>query len=212
MGKVRVVLVEDQLLILNSLKMILNMKDDIEIVGTALNGQEAILIAEETKPELVLMDIHMPVMNGIQATRILKEKTPDLKIIMLTTLQTRDSALSALNAGAEGYILKAIDPDDLAAAIRLVSRGETMISQEVARMLFSQPLPEPAIEKETSELDTLTQREIEVLKCISQGMTNSNIAEKLFLSEGTVRNYISTIYSKLNVSNRIQAIKKGRNI
>lgn len=212
MGKIKVALVEDQLLILNSLKMILNMKDDIEVVGTALNGQEAILIAEDTKPELVLMDIHMPVMDGIQATRILKEKSPDLKIIMLTTLQTRDSALDALNAGADGYILKAIDPDDLAAAIRLVSRGETMISQEVARMLFSQPMPEPSIEQETNEFDSLTQREMEILKCISQGLTNSNIAEKLFLSEGTVRNYISSIYSKLQVSNRIDAIKKGRNI
>ncbi|MDU0331250.1 response regulator transcription factor [Paenibacillus sp. 3LSP] len=210
MKSIQVVLVEDQLLILNSLKIILNATEDIEVVGTAMNGEEALSVLEQVQPDVVLMDVHMPIMDGLEATRLAKAKWPSLKIIMLTTLQTRDSVVGALEAGAEGYILKAIDPLDLAAAIRLVSRGETMISQEVAKLLFTGPKGghlQPANEREA-----LTEREMEILKCLSNGLTNSMIAEKLFLSEGTVRNYISSIYSKLNVHSRIEAINKTKGL
>ncbi|EOS54266.1 MULTISPECIES: response regulator [Paenibacillus] len=210
MKSIQVVLVEDQLLILNSLKIILNATEDIEVVGTAMNGEEALSVLEQVQPDVVLMDVHMPIMDGLEATRLAKAKWPSLKIIMLTTLQTRDSVVGALEAGAEGYILKAIDPLDLAAAIRLVSRGETMISQEVAKLLFTGPKGghlQPANEREA-----LTEREMEILKCLSNGLTNSMIAEKLFLSEGTVRNYISSIYSKLNVHSRIEAINKAKGL
>lgn len=210
MKSIQVVLVEDQLLILNSLKIILNATEDIEVVGTAMNGEEALSVLEQVQPDVVLMDVHMPIMDGLEATRLAKAKWPSLKIIMLTTLQTRDSVVGALEAGAEGYILKAIDPLDLAAAIRLVSRGETMISREVAKLLFTGPKGghlQPANEREA-----LTEREMEILKCLSNGLTNSMIAEKLFLSEGTVRNYISSIYSKLNVHSRIEAINKAKGL
>lgn len=210
MKSIQVVLVEDQLLILNSLKIILNATEDIEVVGTAMNGEEALSVLEQVQPDVVLMDVHMPIMDGLEATRLAKAKWTSLKIIMLTTLQTRDSVVGALEAGAEGYILKAIDPLDLAAAIRLVSRGETMISQEVAKLLFTGPKGghlQPANEREA-----LTEREMEILKCLSNGLTNSMIAEKLFLSEGTVRNYISSIYSKLNVHSRIEAINKAKGL
>lgn len=210
MKSIQVVLVEDQLLILNSLKIILNATEDIEVVGTAMNGEEALSVLEQVQPDVVLMDVHMPIMDGLEATRLAKAKWPSLKIIMLTTLQTRDSVVGALEAGAEGYILKAIDPLDLAAAIRLVSRGETMISQEVAKLLFTGPKGghlQPANEREA-----LTEREMEILKCLSNGLTNSMIAEKLFLSEGTVRNYISSLYSKLNVHSRIEAINKAKGL
>jgi len=210
MKSIQVVLVEDQLLILNSLKIILNATEDIEVVGTAMNGEEALSVLEQVQPDVVLMDVHMPIMDGLEATRLAKAKWPSLKIIMLTTLQTRDSVVGALEAGAEGYILKAIDPLDLAAAIRLVSRGETMISQEVAKLLFTGPMGGHL--QLTSEREALTEREMEILKCLSNGLTNSMIAEKLFLSEGTVRNYISSIYSKLNVHSRIEAINKAKGL
>ncbi len=210
MKSINVIIVEDQLLILNSLKIILNATEDIEVVGSALNGQEALQQIEQLLPDIVLMDVNMPVMDGLEATRIAKEKWPSVKIIMLTTMQTRESAIGALDAGAEGYILKAIDPMDLAAAIRLVSRGETMISQEVARLLFSKPLGTSAPQPQASELDELSERELDVLKCLADGLTNSQIAERLFLSDGTVRNYISGIYSKLNVHSRMEAVKKAK--
>jgi len=210
MKPINVIIVEDQLLILNSLKIILNATEDIEVVGSALNGQEALQQIEQLLPDIVLMDVNMPVMDGLEATRIAKEKWPSVKIIMLTTMQTRESAIGALDAGAEGYILKAIDPMDLAAAIRLVSRGETMISQEIARLLFSKPLGTSAPQPQASELDELSERELDVLKCLADGLTNSQIAERLFLSDGTVRNYISSIYSKLNVHSRMEAVKKAK--
>ena len=210
MKSIKVIIVEDQLLILNSLKIILNATEDIEVVGSALNGQEALQQIEQLLPDIVLMDVNMPVMDGLEATRIAKEKWPSVKIIMLTTMQTRESAIGALDAGAEGYILKAIDPMDLAAAIRLVSRGEMMISQEVARLLFSKPLGTSAPQPQASELDELSERELDVLKCLADGLTNSQIAERLFLSDGTVRNYISSIYSKLNVHSRMEAVKKAK--
>jgi DNA-binding NarL/FixJ family response regulator len=207
---IKVIIVEDQLLILNSLKIILNMTEDIEIVGTAMNGKDALLAIEQRQPDVLLMDVHMPIMDGLEAAKIAKAKWPSVKIIMLTTLQTRDSVVGALDAGAEGYLLKAIDPMDLAAAIRLVSHGEMMISQEVAKLLFNNPIGD--LTKKTDELDALTERELEILKCISDGLTNALIASKLFLSEGTVRNYISSIYNKLNVHSRIEAVKKAKSI
>ena len=217
METIRVVIAEDQQLILNSLKIVLNLSEGIEVIGTALNGQEALQLMEQWQPDVVLMDVNMPVMDGLKATRIAKAKWPGIKIIMLTTLQSRDTVGGALEAGAEGYILKAIDPMDLASAIRLVSRGETMISQEVAKMLFAGPARgngQAGGDGPSSEehLDALTEREMDVLKCLSHGLSNSQISEKLFLSEGTVRNYISSIYSKLQVHSRIEAIKKAKGL
>ena len=210
MSTIRVVIAEDQLLILNSLKIVLGMQEGIEIAGTAVNGEEALRVIGETQPDVVLMDVNMPVMDGLEAARIAKARWPGVKIVMLTTLQSRDSVAGALEAGVEGYILKAIDPLDLASAVRLISRGETMISGEAARLLFSgQAGPQQAA---AGGLDELTEREIEVLKCIADGLTNSRIAEKLILSEGTVRNYISSIYGKLNMHSRIEAAKKAKGL
>jgi DNA-binding NarL/FixJ family response regulator len=214
MKDIRVILVEDQEIIRKSLRIVLNLNEDIDVVGTAGNGEEAVRLVGEQQPSIVLMDVQMPVMDGVEATEQIKRQYPDVKIIMLTTFADVQLVSGALQAGAEGYILKAIDPTDLAAAIRLVHRGETMISQEVAKALFAQPLAALGAVGATSaaaakhtEYD-LTERELQVLRCISDGLANRAIAEKLFLSEGTVKNYISTIYSKLNVRNRASAMKK----
>lgn len=205
MKKIRVLIAEDQEIIRKSLRIVLSLEPDIEIVGTAENGRDAVDQVNVLKPNLVLMDIHMPVMDGVEATVAIKAKWPEVKVIILTTFQDVQFVVGALNGGAEGYILKAIDPMDLAAAIRLVHRGETMITQEVAKALFARSLGSANLKQ--SEYG-LTERELQVLKYISDGMANRSIAERMYLSEGTIKNFISNIYSKLNVHNRASAMKK----
>lgn len=211
--KIRVFITEDQDLIRKSLGIVLGMADDLDIVGMAENGKVAVEQVETLQPDVVLMDLHMPIMDGVEATTIMKQRWPAVKVIVLTTFQEVQCVISALNAGAEGYILKAIDPLDLAGAIRLVHRGETMITQEVARALFSRTMteregtPSPPQAKEAEY--GLTDRELQVLQYISDGLANRHIAERMFLSEGTVKNYISSIYSKLNVHNRASAMRKA---
>ncbi len=213
MRRIQVLIAEDQDLIRKSLGIVLGMDPDLEIAGMAENGKKAVELAEELRPEIVLMDIHMPVMDGVEATTIIKQRWPDVKVIMLTTFQEVEYVVSALNAGAEGYILKAIDPSDLAGAIRLVHRGETMITQEVAKALFSRTMAErgkvSAPERSRVSEYGLTDRELQVLQYISEGLANRSIAERMYLSEGTVKNYISSIYSKLNVHNRAAAMRKA---
>jgi DNA-binding NarL/FixJ family response regulator len=210
MNKIRVLIVEDHEIIRKSLAIILNMSEDIEVVGSCENGEVALSKVKECQPELVLMDIHMPVLNGVEATKIIKKQWPEIKVIILTTFQEMEYVVSALNSGAEGYILKDIDPDDLASAIRLVHRGEMMITQEIAKTLFTHSL-QSAVDSFTKSKEVdygLTEKELKVLRLISQGLANRQIAQYLFLSEGTVKNHISTIYSKLYVPNRAAAMKK----
>lgn len=208
MKEIKVMIVEDQEIIRKSLSIVLNLTEDIEVVGSAANGEEAVVISGDLHPSVVLMDIQMPLMDGVEATKRIKQAYPTIKIIMLTTFQDMEVVSRALHAGAEGYILKAIDPMDLAAAIRLVHRGGMMISQEVAKTLFSKPWAN-INGLEIGPKYGLTEREIQVLKCISDGLTNRDISDKLFLSEGTIKNYISSLYSKLNVHNRASAMKKA---
>ncbi|MHA7965900.1 response regulator transcription factor [Paenibacillus sp. CAU 1782] len=212
MSAIQLLIVEDQELILKSLGIVLGMTPGIDVVGLAENGQTAIEKAEALQPDIILMDIHMPVMNGVDATIIIKKRWPQIKIIILTTFQDIEYVKSALNNGAEGYILKAIDPMDLTNAIQLVHRGEMMITQEVARSLFvhqssgkaeAEPVPK------ANCIHDLTERELKVLQLISEGLVNRSIAERLFLSEGTVKNYISSIYSKLGAENRASAMRKA---
>lgn len=206
MKAIRVLIAEDQEIIRKSLKIVLGSAADIEVVATAADGKDAVDQVNRLQPDLVLMDIHMPVMDGVEATASIKARWPKVKVLVLTTFQTVHYVDGALNAGAEGYILKAIDPSDLAAAIRLVHRGETMITQEVAKALFARSLGS-ANPKESPY--GLTERELQVLKYISDGMANRAISERTGLTEGTVKNYISNVYSKLNVHNRKSAMKKA---
>jgi len=206
MNPMKLMIVEDQEIIRKSLGIVLNLNSDMDVVALAENGAVGVELARELQPDIILMDVQMPVMGGVEAAERIKKALPHVKIIMLTTFQDEDVVSRALHAGAEGYILKAIDPVDLAAAIRLVYRGGTMISQEAAKALF-QNMPGGAAPKESEY--GLTEREAQVLKCISDGLSNRDISAKLFLSEGTVKNYISNIYSKLNVHNRATAMKKA---
>lgn len=205
--KIKILLVDDQELILESLHIVLSMEEDLEIVGLAKNGDEALKACEQFMPDIVLMDIHMPVMDGIVATNLIKKRLPATKIIMLTSYKEVEYVLAALSYGAEGYLLKALHPKDLAAGIRVVQAGGTLISQEMASKMIKN------INSTTPEINNefgLTAREIEVLHKLASGLRNQDIAEALFLSEGTVKNYISTIYSKLNVKGRREAARKAR--
>ncbi|OPH53170.1 DNA-binding response regulator [Paenibacillus ferrarius] len=217
----KLLLVDDQDLIRESLHIVLDMDPDIQVVGLAENGHVAIKQCEEQQPDVVLMDIHMPVMDGVEATKQIKMAWPHIRVIILTTFQEISYVVDALGAGAEGYLLKAIHPKDLAAGIKWVHQGGTLIPQDIAKMLVQQArgaadaaAPDTGIKPaadEPARTDAygLSDREVQVLHCIADGLNNKEIAEKLYLSEGTVKNYISSIYSKMDVRDRVQASKKA---
>ncbi|AZK45641.1 response regulator transcription factor [Paenibacillus lentus] len=209
MSNIKVLIADDQELILESLHIVLSMEEDIEIASLAKNGEEAIHGCEQFQPNIVLMDINMPVMDGVAATALIKKRFPDIKIIMLTSYKEVEYVLAALSHGAEGYLLKAIHPKDLAAGIRVVHAGGTLITQEMAgKMIKSMNMSNSSAVK--SNKYGLSPRELEVLHKLASGLRNQDIAEALFLSEGTVKNYISTIYSKLHVKGRREAARIAR--
>lgn len=207
MSKIKMLIADDQELILESLHIVLSMEEDFEIVGLAKNGEEAVKSCEQLQPDIVLMDINMPVMDGVAATAKIKERTPATKVIILTSYREVEYVLTALSHGAEGYLLKAIHPKELAAGIRVVHAGGTLITQEMASKMIKNLNLTPA--PQINEYG-LSAREIEVLHKLASGMRNQDIAEALHLSGGTVKNYISTIYSKLNVGGRQEAARKAR--
>ncbi|MEC1525100.1 response regulator transcription factor [Neobacillus niacini] len=210
---IKVLLVDDQELITASLAIVLGGEADLKIVGTAENGKKALELTKQLSPDVVLMDIHMPEMNGVDATAHIKSQFPSVRVMILTTFEELGYVRDALAAGAEGYLLKAIHPNDLAAGIRLVHHGGTLITQEIAKKLITQWIQTPSQEKDektTKNHFGLTEREMEVLNELSNGLTNREIARKFFLTEGTVKNYISTIYSKLEVTGRHKAVFKAK--
>jgi DNA-binding NarL/FixJ family response regulator len=209
---IKVLIVDDQELIRASLSIVLGAELDFEIVGVAEQGKMAIELTKQFLPDVVLMDIHMPLMNGVEATAFIKKEFPQVKVMILTTFEEIDYVRDALAAGAEGYLLKAIHPKDLAAGIRLVHHGGTLITQEIAKQLITQwinPM-EPVKEVAKKNNFRLTEREVEVLEELSNGSSNREIARKLYLTEGTVKNYISNIYSKLEVTGRHKAVFKAK--
>lgn len=207
MAKIKVLLADDQELILESLNIVLSLDEDLEVVGLAKNGQEAIECCEQSQPDVVLMDINMPIIDGVAATARIKERFPAIQIIMLTSYREVEYVLAALSHGAEGYLLKAIHPKDLAAGIRVVHAGGTLITQEMASKMIKNMSNSPAAK---SNEYGLSPREMTVLHKLASGLRNQDIAEALSLNEGTVKNYISTIYSKLNVKGRQEAARKAR--
>lgn len=209
MANIKVLLADDQELILESLHIVLSMEEDIDIVALAKNGEEAIRGCEQFQPDIVLMDINMPVMDGVAATAQIKKRMPGIKIMMLTSYREVEYVLAALSHGAEGYLLKAIHPKELAAGIRVVHAGGTLITQEMASKMIKSMNTNNSSEAKSNEYG-LSSRELEVLHKLAAGMRNQDIAEALFLSEGTVKNYISTIYSKLHVKGRREAARKAR--
>ncbi|MGE7921140.1 response regulator [Viridibacillus sp. NPDC093762] len=212
---IKAAIVEDQEILRKSLKIVIESISDIEIIGTAENGEKAIALCERENIDILLMDIQMPVMDGVKATEEIKKRWPNIKIIILTTFQDVTHVLNALNAGAEGYILKAVDPEFLVQGIKMVYHGGSLIPQQLAKEVFGQI--QLTKNEHSKQLDhnsmknpyELNNQELKVLKCLTQRLSNKDISEKMFLSVGTVKNYVSNIYSKLNVKNRSSAIMKA---
>ena len=200
----KVIICDDQDIVRDGLELLLKLEPDIEVVGIATDGAEAIDIVEKEKPDLVLMDLKMPVMNGVDATREIKAKYPGVKILVLTTYGTDEWVFDAIRAGASGYLLKDAPREGVLSAIRGTIEGKTYVDPSVAGKLLRQVTglnKKPA----TAITSKLTEREVEVLTLLSRGLSNDDIAKQLFLSEGTVRNHVSSIVSKLGVSDRTQA-------
>ena len=210
---IRVVLVDDQLLVRTGFRVILNQTPDIAVVGEAADGREALDVVRATKPDVVLMDIRMPGLDGIEATRRLRDPArPDgpPRIVILTTFDLDEYVFAGLQAGASGFLLKDTRAADLLAAIRVVAGGQAVAAPTVTRRLiehFVNAAPAPA--RDVSPLDPLTAREREVLTLIARGLSNGEIAEQLSLSEGTVKGYVNRILAKLGLRDRIQAVILG---
>jgi DNA-binding NarL/FixJ family response regulator len=202
-------IVEDQDLIRKSMKVLIESMADIQVTGLAKNGLEAVQMCEQNVPDVILMDLQMPVMDGVEATTRIKEKWPQVKVIILTTFQDITYVRNALNAGAEGYILKAVDPEFLIKGIELVFHGGSLVPQHLAKQLFQNISGDSENIASNSNPFDLNQQELKVLKYLAQGLQNKAISERMFLSLGTVKNYISSIYSKLDVKNRAAAVMKA---
>jgi len=219
MTKIRVLLADDQDIIRTGLTIILNHQDDLEVVGQAADGVEAVEMARRLQPDVILMDIKMPRLNGIQATRQIMTALPKTQIIILTTYDTDDWVFDGIRAGAVGYLLKDAPSDNLAEAVRGAMRGESQMDPTVARKVLREfqhvtaahrtttgPVATTQLAPEEEPLEKLTDREEEILKLLVAGLPNKEIAQKLVLSEGTVKNHISAILAKLHANDRTQAV------
>lgn len=208
-NKIKILIVDDQTLMRDGLKTVLSLEKDFNVAGTASNGLEAICMVDKLNPDVVLLDIRMPEMDGVTCIKKIKLNHPNTKVIMLTTFNDEEYIIDALANGASGYFLKDIDMEKLIRAIRDCVEGRTIIPQEVALKLAEglTKISSSARRKDISqaELD-LTERELEICSMMVQGFTNSQISMMIHISEGTVRNYISNIYSKLGISDRTQAV------
>jgi NarL family two-component system response regulator LiaR len=199
---IRILIVDDHTIVRKGIRALLGEIPDIEVVGEAADGQEAIVQADRLRPDVILMDLAMPRMDGIEATRQIKARQPESRILVMTSFATDEKVLPAIKAGARGYLLKESAPEDLVQGIRQMQRGESSLHPVIARKVLQEisdtsdrpPTPEP-----------LTEREVEVLLLVAQGLSNQEIAEKLNITAATVRTHVSNIMGKLYLANRVQA-------
>jgi DNA-binding NarL/FixJ family response regulator len=212
---IRVLLADDQALFREGLETLLSVHKDIQVVGQAVNGQEAVELALKLRPDVILMDMQMPILNGVGATRRLKQALANCRVIVLTTFNDKEMIFDALRAGAVGYLLKDVGSAQLADSIRRTARGDSILDPSVAakvvaefsrvssmvKSINAEVLPEP-----------LSVREIELLRLIASGASNKDIADTLFITEGTVKNHITHILGKLGVRDRMQATLKAKEI
>lgn len=206
MNKIKILIVDDQTLMRDGLKTILELEDNMEVIGTAKNGQEAIEFCNKKVPDLILMDIRMPIMDGVCSTKIIKSLYPDTIILILTTFNDDEYIIDALSYGASGYILKDIEGDALIKAINDAIKGSFMLPSDIAIKIAKRLTKNNIVtQEEKQSLKEFSEREIEIAKLIAAGLSNKQIAAALFISEGTVKNYISNIYSKLGTSDRMGA-------
>lgn len=197
----RVLLVDDDALIRDGLQSLLELQPDFQVCGTAANGQEAFALCQSQRPDLVLMDIRMPVLDGVLGTKLIKSSFPDVKIVILTTFKDEEYVREAINNGAEGYILKSQPFARIAESLRVVAQGNSVFERQVVDVLHGLLRDE---RKADPEQYGLSKRELEVLSLVGDGLSNEEIGERLFLSPGTVRNYVSALLEKLSLRDRTQ--------
>lgn len=208
---IRILLVDDQRLFREGLRTLLTLSGEVEVVGEASNGQEALTEATRLRPDVVLMDLRMPILDGVAATRRLHEELPESRVIVLTTFDDDEDVFEGLRAGAVGYLLKDVAPDKLLEAIRAAAAGESFLQPSVAakvvaefaRLNAAAPAPHPLVEP-------LSDRELDILRLLGEGLSNKEIAAQLYIAEGTVKNHVTNILGKLNVRDRTQAAIRAK--
>ena len=204
---VRVLIADDQALVRGGFRMILEAKEDMEVVGEAGDGAEAVELVERLQPDVVLMDVRMPDMDGIEATRRIAASGSSARIVILTTYDVDEYVFAALRAGASGFLLKDVRPPELTDAIRVVARGDALLAPGVTRRLldrFAGVLPDDSARP--ADLDELTEREVEVLRFVALALSNAEIAARLVLTEATVKTHVSSVLRKLGLRDRVQAV------
>jgi DNA-binding NarL/FixJ family response regulator len=202
---IRVLVVDDQALVRGGFRMILDAQPDIEVVAEAADGREAVELSRATSPDVVLMDVRMPLMDGIAATeRLARNGGP--RVLMLTTFDLDEHVYDAIRAGASGFMLKDVPPAELAHAVRVVAAGETLLAPAITRRLVEEFVRRPPPGRRPERLEPLTERELEVLALVARGLSNAEIAERLVLGETTVKTHVTRILSKLGLRDRVQAV------
>jgi DNA-binding NarL/FixJ family response regulator len=206
---IRVAVADDQALVRSGFVVLLKSAPDVEVVGEAANGNEIVDLVRAEQPDVVLMDIRMPEMDGLEATRVIVEGVPATRVLILTTFDLDEYVYGALRAGASGFLLKDTLPDDLLAAVRIVAEGEALLSPRVTKRLIEhfveQGVPEAAAAPNPA-LDTLTDRENEVLQAVARGLSNAEIADELFMSHATAKTHVSRLLTKLDARDRAQLV------
>ena len=210
MGKIRVILAEDHAVVRQGTKHLLDRYPDIEVIGEAQDGEQGVTLVKELKPDVVIMDVRMPRMSGIEATRRIKAEFPEVAVLALTAHDDDEYVFALLESGANGYLLKTAEIEELVKAIRAVHAGQPaldpLITQKVvAQFMNGKSLPD-VMAQVGDEMDGLTSRELEVLRMVAKGLTNKEVAQQLFISDRTVQAHLSSIFSKLQVSSRTEAV------
>ena len=205
---IRVALVDDQAMVRAGFRMILETEDDVTVVGEAADGSEAVDLVARSSPDVVLMDVRMPKMDGIEATRRIVASGNGAKVLMLTTFDLEDYVYSALRAGASGFLLKDAPAEQLVSAVRVVAAGDALLAPSVTRLLIDEVSRRPAVDAAAVApgLEDLTERELEVLKLVARGMSNAEIAQALYLGEATVKTHVGRVLTKLDLRDRVQAV------
>ena len=204
---VGVLLVDDQAMVRTGFRLILESEPGIEVVGEAADGREALAAARALQPAVTLMDVQMPVLDGLAATRALRDDPSiQTRIVILTTFERDEYIFAALRAGASGYLLKNAPPEDLIAAVQVVAAGNALLAPSVTQRLIAEFTHQPARRRLAPELRLLTERELETLRLLAQGLTNAEIADRLFVGESTAKTHVSNIFSKLGLRDRVQAV------
>ena len=205
MKSIRIVIVDDHAVVRQGLKTFLDLQDDIEVVGEGKNGLEAIELVDKLEPDVILLDLIMPELDGIEATIAIREKHPDAKIAILSSFSDEEKVMPALEAGVVGYLLKDIAPDELADSVRAIHAGETRLHPQITKQIMSRIQVPKKSKEEAREAENLTNREIDVLKLLARGMSNDEISVELSISTLTVKTHVSNILGKLDLADRTQA-------